>query len=312
MSLLQTLSTTLPVIFLVGIGLFFRRTQFIKPGSIADFKKLVVNLTLPLVLFKAFSSMQFEPRFLLIVASVFTACTLVMLAASRLPFLPGLTSPYSSYLMAGFEAGMLGYAVFSSTYGEANIPRFAVIDLGQVLFVFFVLVTRLEASQSRRLSAVETLKQFFKTPVIIAILVGILANMSGVYRLLAGWELTASVLNTAEILAGLTLPLVAIVIGYELSFKPGSLVHPLQTVLLRLVVWVALALAFNVLVIRGILGLDPIFEAAVMLMAVLPAPFVIPLYLRQGDSEERDYIINTLSLGTLAALAGVVIIRLLY
>ena len=151
MSLLQTLSTTLPVIFLVALGFFFRRVQFIKPSSVSDFKPLVVNVTLPLVLFKAFSTMQFEPRFLLIVASVFVACTLVMLAAARLTFFPGLTSRYSSYLMAGFEAGMLGYAVFGSTYGVANIPHFAVIDLGQVLFVFFILVTRLEANATAKI-----------------------------------------------------------------------------------------------------------------------------------------------------------------
>jgi hypothetical protein len=47
-------------------------------------------------------------------------------------------------------------------------------------------------------------------------------------------------------------------------------------------------------------------------MAILPAPFVIPLYLRQGEGEERDYIVNTLSLGTLAALIGVVAVRLMY
>jgi predicted permease len=312
MSILQTLSTTLPVIFLVAVGFLFRRIKFIKPDSISDFKSLVVNVTLPLVLFKAFSTMQFEPRFLLIVACVFIACTMVMLASSRLTFLPGLSSPYSSYLMAGFEAGMLGYAVFSAMYGDANIPHFAVIDLGQVLFVFFILVTRLQAEQSQRLSLRETIVQFFKTPVIIGILAGILANLSGVYNLLAGWELTGSVLHTAEILAGLTLPLVAIVIGYELSFKAGSLVRPLQTVVLRLVVWVALAVGFNALVIRGILGLDPVFEAAVLLIAALPAPFVIPLYLKQEEAGERDYIVNTLSLGTVAALAGVVIVRMIY
>lgn len=238
MSFLQTIATTLPVIFLVALGVLFRRTRFIKPESVGDFKSLVVNLTLPLVLFKAFATMQFEARFLLIVVCVFSACAAVMLVAARLTSVPGLTSKYSSYLMAGFEAGMLGYAVFSATYGEANIPRFAVIDLGQVLFVFFILVTRLQACQGRRLSLRQTIVQFFKTPAIIGILAGILANLSGVYRLLAGWELTGSVLHTAEILAGLTMPLVALVIGYELSFKAGSLVKPLQTVVLRLVVWV--------------------------------------------------------------------------
>jgi predicted permease len=312
MSILQTISTTLPVIFLVIVGYLFRRIGFIKQASISDFKSLVVKVTLPLVLFKAFSTMQFEPRFLLIVASVFTACTVVMLVSSRLSFFPGLNSHYSAYLMAGFEAGMMGYAIFSATYGDANIPHFAVIDLGQVLFVFFILVTRLQAEQSQRLSLRKTIGQFFKTPVIIGILLGILANLSGAYKLLSGWDLTGSVLHTGEILAGLTMPLIAIVIGYELSFKAGSLVRPLQTVALRLVVWVALAVAFNALVIRGVLGLDPVFEAAVMLMAVLPAPFVIPLYLRQGEEKDRDYIVNTLSIGTVAALVGVVVVRMIY
>jgi len=77
-------------------------------------------------------------------------------------------------------------------------------------------------------------------------------------------------------------------------------------------VWVALAVGFNALMIRGILELDPVFEAAVLLMAVLPAPFVIPLYLKQEETGERDYIVNTLSLGTVAALAGVVIVRMIY
>ncbi len=312
MTLLQTLATTLPVIFLVALGVVFRVIHFVSEATVHDIKSLVVNLTLPLLLFKAFATMQFEARFLLIVACVFGACTVVMLLASRLRFLPGLRPRYASYLMAGFEAGMLGYAVFSATYGVDAIPRFAVIDLGQVLFVFFILVTRLEASQSRRQSAGQTVLQFFKTPVIIGILAGVLANLSGLYRLLSGWELSNSLLHTAEILAGLTTPLVALVIGYELSFKAGALWHPLQTVAMRLLVWVSLALGFNALVIRGVLGLDPIFEAAVMLMAVLPGPFVIPLYLRQGQGEDRDYIVNTLSLGTVAALVGVVVVRAVY
>ena len=57
---------------------------------------------------------------------------------------------------------MLGYAVFGSIYGVENISRFAVIDLGQVLFVFFILVTRLEFQQNHRLTIGQTLKQFLK------------------------------------------------------------------------------------------------------------------------------------------------------
>lgn len=312
MNILQTLSATLPVILLVLLGILIRRVRLIQEGTVADFKKLIVNLTLPLLLFKAFATMQFEARYLVIVAIIFAACTLVMFLSTRLKFIPGLSSDYSPFLMAGFEAGMLGYAIFGSIYGEANIPYFAVVDLGQVLFVFFILITRLETHQGRQISLAQTFKTFIKSPVIIGILSGVIANFSDAYTALAGWELTNSVLKTAEILAGLTTPLVALTIGYELRFQKGRLALPLQTVALRLVLWVGLALLFNFLVIRQSLGLDRTFEAAVLLMAILPAPFVVPFYLKAGESEERDYILNTLSLGAIVTLIGSVIIRLLY
>jgi len=312
MTSLETLSSTLPIIFLVLAGILIRATHLIQPEAVADIKKLVVNVTLPLLLLKAFATMTFELRYLLIVSIIFLACTLVMFLTARLRVVPGLTSRYASYLMAGFEAGMLGYALFSSIYGAENISRFAVIDLGQVLFVFFVLITRLKFQQERRLNASETLLTFLKSPVIIAILAGILMNLSGAYLALAGWPITDSLLKTAEILAGLTTPLVALVIGYELRFQRSGLLQPFLTVFIRLVGGVALALALNHLVIRQLLGLDRLFEAAVLLMALLPAPFVIPLYLQESDLSERDYILNTLSLGTITALVGAIVVRMFY
>jgi malate permease and related proteins len=312
MNTLQTFTATLPVIFLVLIGILIHRVQLVGERTIQDFKKLVVNITLPLLLFKAFATMVFEARYLFIVASVFIACTLVMLLSSKLRFIPGLTSMYSSFLMAGFEAGMLGYAIFGSIFGEASIPNFAVIDLGQVIFVFFILITRLEQGQGRQFNLYQTFLNFLKTPVILGILAGVIANFSGVYRILSGWELTFSLLHTADILAGLTLPLVALVIGYELKFQKRRLILPVLTVSLRLLVWGTLAVLFNIFVIRQIMGLDRNFEAAVMLMAILPAPFVVPFYLKSDQAEERDYILNTLSIGTVVALIGSVIIRMVY
>ena len=312
MNALQTMSATLPVIFLVLLGILIRKVQLISAEAIRDFKKLVVNVTLPLLLFKAFATMVFEARFVLIVASIFLACTLVMFLSSKMGFLPGLSSVYSSFLMAGFEAGMLGYAIFGSIFGDANIPHFAVIDLGQVLFVFFILITRLAVLQGRRLSLAQTLLNFVKSPVIIGIFAGIIANFTGLYRLLAGDALAPSLINTVSILGGLTTPLVAMVIGYELQFQKGRMALPLQTVALRLVVWVGLALLFNALVIRQLMGLDRNFEAAVMLMAILPAPFVVPIYLRDDHKGEQDYILNVLSIGTVVALIGGAIIRLVY
>lgn len=309
---MQTLSAVLPVILLVLLGLLLQRIKLISAETVSDLQKIVVNITLPLLLFKAFATMTFEPRYFLIVAVVFLSCVLILAASFRLRFLPGLKPVFSPFLMAGFEAGMLGYAMFAAVFGVENVPYFAVIDLGQVLFVFFILVTRLEVFEGGKFDLKNAFMKFLKTPVIIGILAGGVANFFGLYWIISGIALTESILRTMEILAGLTTPLVAIVIGYGLHFQKGNLTEPVKTVALRLFVWVSLAILFNTLVIHQLMGLDRLFEAAVLLMAVLPAPFVVPFYLSEKSSGDKDYILNTLSIGTLAALAGGIIIRVIY
>ena len=312
MQILATMSATLPVILLVVLGFILQKIRLINENTIADMQKLVVNITLPLLLFKAFSTMTFAPEYFLIVAIIFTACVIVMLLAARMKSVPGLSQTYASFLMAGFEAGMLGYAMFAAIYGDENISFFAVIDLGQVLFVFFVLITRLEMHQGREMNLRHTLITFLKTPVIIGILAGGVANIFGLYKLMEAQPLSNSILRTTEILASMTTPLVAIVIGYGLKFRKGSLSEPARTVFLRSALWIILALIFNALVIRQLLGLDRLFEAAVLMMAILPAPFVVPFYLSENNNKEKEYILNTLSLGTIFALFASVVIRFLY
>jgi predicted permease len=312
MKIIETFSATLPVIMLVFVGIILQRVKLISRQTIDDLQRLVVNITLPLLLFKAFATMHFEARYFLLVTIIFSACTIVLFVSAKMIFIPGLKNPYASFLMAGFEAGMLGYAMFSAIYGGDNISYFAVIDLGQVLFVFFILITRLEIFQGRDFGLRRTLKNFFKTPVILGILAGGLVNALGVYNVLESQALTGSVLRAAEILAGMTTPLVAIVIGYGLQLRTRGLSEPVKTITLRLILWVVLALAFNYLVIRQLLGLNRMFEAAVLIMAILPAPFVVPFYLPSDNDESKEYILNTLSLGTVVALFASVIVRLIY
>ena len=113
-------------------------------------------------------------------------------------------------------------------------------------------------------------------------------------------------------ISGLTATLVALVIGYELNFQIKGLPNALQTCGIRLATWVLLAAGLNFFILRGVLGLDRTFEAAVMIMAVLPAPFVIPLYLQEGEQVEQEAILNVLSLGIVIALLGSMIVKLLY
>ena len=80
----------------------------------------------------------------------------------------------------------------------------------------------------------------------------------------------------------------------------------------------AAAIAFNILVIDRLLGLDRLFQAAVMTMAVLPPPFVVPLYMARArgrdvtDDPDHDYLANTLSLATIVTLAAITVVGVVY
>jgi predicted permease len=310
--LIQALSRVLPIILLLLLGVLLNWRRFIRPETVADLKKLVVNLTLPAVLFLAFAQVDLESRHLVIVVLVFAGCTLALLAGRLIRSLVGLRSPYFPMLMTGFEAGMLGYAIFGSVYGQENIFKFGVIDLGQVTFVFFILVTVLERISRGARPFSKTIANFFKTPVILAILLGVLANHVHLASALAAWPPSNSLLAALELLGRLTTPLVAVIIGYEMRLVRGSLQKPLATVGLRLLLWVPAGLLLSTLVIDRLLGFDRVFQAAVMTMAVLPPPFVIPLFMDETDVAERTFVVNTLSLATLATLLAFAVVSFVY
>lgn len=185
------------------------------------------------------------------------------------------------------------------------------MDLGQVIFVFFVMVTLLERQSSGARPFRETLLNFVKTPVIVAILTGIVFNQLGLQEAFAAWAPATSVLDALSLLGGMTTPLVIIAIGYELRLQAGGLWPPALTVAVRLALWMPIGL----LLIRSLLpwlGLEPGFAAALATLIVLPPPFVIPLFMPAGAEEERDYVLNTLTLATLVTLIAFALVTIIY
>jgi hypothetical protein len=312
MVFLTALAKVLPIFLLIVLGLTLRRIRFLQPATVGDLKRLIVNVTLPAALFLAFAGVAVELGYLLIVVVMFLACGGVLLLGRPLGRWVGLRSAYFPSLLAGFEAGMMGYAIFGAVYGAENIYKFGIVDLGQVLFVFFVLVPGLGRMTAGAQSLRTTVVGFLKTPVILAILGGLLFHALGLTALFRGQPVLNSVLETVGLLGAMTTPLVALVIGYELEFRPGELRGPLLTEEIRLLIWVPAGLLFAWLVVGGLLGLDTVFQAAVATMVLLPAPFVIPIFMREASEEDTNYVVNTLTLGTLVTLFAYALVPIFF
>ncbi|MBN2881888.1 MAG: AEC family transporter, partial [Clostridia bacterium] len=129
----EVLLKVLPLLAAVILGYFLFKTGFLKDNHIEGFKKIVVNVTLPAGLLIAFASIDFKLKYILVFAAVFTACLLMFLLAKLIARLLKIKSPFFPFLLTGFEAGMMGYALYGGIYGLDKLSEFGIIDVGQVL-----------------------------------------------------------------------------------------------------------------------------------------------------------------------------------
>lgn len=321
---LEAVANVLPVLLLVGLGVLIRRQSLIRATTIDDLRHLVLNIALPAALFLAFLRTNIEVQYAVIVALVFAATTLVFLAFLTVARGASIGPAAAPGLISGFEGGMLGFAIFGAVFGRDELYRYGVVDLGQEPFIYFILATwlaRRGSAEAPRLAA--AVAGFVRTPVVMSIAAGVLGSALGLGQALDASPIGAGVLQAVALVGGLTTPLIAIVVGYSTRLRRGSLGAPVAIIAARLAIWVPLALIFNVVVIDTLLGLDRLWQAAVMTMAILPPPFVVPLFMRnavaapddagaEGAAEEQEYVMNALSVGTLVTLGACVAVAIAY
>lgn len=299
----QFVLNLVPIVALFLLGFFVRRVRLLDAPSVESLRRLVVNVALPALLFLAFSTLKLEVRLLAVVAAVFAVCSIMVLLGRLIGRLLGIASPYFAILMGGFETGMIGYAIFIAVFGSQNVSRLALVDFGQVTFVFFVLVAMLTSLKGERPRAGELMLRLVTSPVIVAIFMGLAVGLLRAVVPFGGSSVYRIFTTFLGMLSNLTVPLICIVIGYQLQVDRHHLWLPLLTLAIRTGLLLGFAYVVGVFVVGRFLHLDPMYRNAVYTMFILPPPFVIPLFMAQEDVENVRYVSNTLSLGTVVSTA---------
>ncbi|MGB4405533.1 MAG: permease [Sphaerochaeta sp.] len=300
----------LPILLLFVLGFVLQRSKCFSEPTIAGIKRIVSDLALPALMFQAFSHVEMESSYLILVVTIFMVCLVMVLLGKALAKPLGMSSPYFPLMMGGFEMGMLGYALFISVYGVEHLGKLALVDLGQVLFVFFVLMALLIKERDGVHNKGVLLRQFITSPVILAIFAGILASIFA--NNVSPNPLFTALGEFIDLLARLTVPLIAISIGYGIHIKGEGLAKAFKTILVRKVLLVAFALLINRFLVDNLLGMSAIYRYAVLLMFLTPPPFIITIFMKKGDKENADYVDNTLSMDTLVSLILVMVATTIY
>lgn len=278
---LDILPKAIPIFVLLALGYLLKQREFLKVETINELKKLIINFSLPAVLFISFLNIDIQINFLWIVLIIILINLLMLYLGKVFAVVLGKNDPYFPLVFTGFEVGMLGIPLFAAIYGLDNVKFMGVIDIGQEFYVWFILLAiLLKLKNSNQNNNFKYLfKTFISSPIIISIFSALLLNGFGIRDLLKKNLIYISVINSFELLASLTIPLILIVIGYEMRFKLNDIALSLKIILLRISLYLILGVLINKYIFVDLLSLSKMYSRALLSVLILPPPFILPFFI---------------------------------
>ena len=291
---IAVIQTALPVFLALGLGMLCRSRDFLSREGVDALKKVVINLTLPFVLLNAFATAEYSAAALILPALMFGICCLALGLGFLAVRLFRIKGKLTAFLASGFEAGMLGYALFVLLFPDVKISQFALPDIGQTLFVFTLY--KILLSGKRDFKAIG--KDMVTTPILWAVAAGVLIGATGLYGKLEDWGVSGVLNACTDFLSAPTGMIILLTVGYDLVLREIPWKKTAGVIAMRLgimVICLGVAVGLNRWVLGGIL-----FEGAMVLMLILPPPYVIPVF--ADEPAERVQISSALSALTLVTI----------
>lgn len=295
----EMLGSLLPVLLTLGLGMLARRTGVLEARGAETLKKVVSRITLPFVIFQAFMTADYRADMAVVFLLVLALCLITFAAGFVLRRrMPG-ASPLLPFTVAGYEMGMLGYPLFMILAGPGQMGSLAKVDLGQVLFVFTLYLFMLRRQTGEQQGLKDALMDILKNPVMAALVAGLLLGVTGLAGAIMASPAGRLVSSVCEFAGAPTAALILLAIGFEFRLDRALLRQVSRAILIRLALTAA-AGALVVFVLFLILPYDPWLMMAVLMMLILPAPFVLPVY--SGSEREKEFVSMYLSASTMVTI----------
>ncbi|WP_440210028.1 AEC family transporter [Actinobacillus pleuropneumoniae] len=219
-SLQFSIGVMLPTILLMLLGIFLRRRKFVDDDFCNTASKVMFNFALPTMLFLNVvkSPLDYSKDLNLIFAGLSGTLIIYMIAewwAAKYIRERGYRCIFTQGVFRT-NAAILGLALTINAYGEAGLATVSIYTASLViLFNVLSVITILNSLSDQKPSAARLAAAVAKNPLIQAIVLGIVVNYLQI-------RIPKSLMQTAQSLANITLPMALICIGATLDFKALS------------------------------------------------------------------------------------------
>ena len=303
----QVVITVFPIVFLLGLGMFFKRKNILSNEQVEGLKFVSMNVFLPLVLFRSFLNNTYDLSTLSYLVVLFPLC-LLMLEAGYLLKKRMKTDNCIPFMMTGFEVGMLGYALYGFLDGTGDLTPLALVDFGHSIFMFSTYFVLLNMSFGKG-SVKDSILSTMRSPFFVAFISGLFCGVLGLGKLLQGSLLMGFIDALFEVFSKALSATILISLGYGIEIRKEVLKQSLILVVFRMILsfisaFIAIK-AFDLLI-----GVDEKMLKALLVFFILPPTYTVAAYVK--DARSMKLVSTMSSIYTILSVVSYLLIVLLF
>ena len=298
--MLIAISKIIPILLLIGFGLYLNKRHNIPSEVIPTLRKGIVNIALPAVLFLTFKNMSIEKEFYLVTIIVLMMLTIFYVIGYLISRSPKMHTNLTPFFMTSTAFGTIGITLYSAVFGMDQLAQYTILGIGHEFFVWFIYLTLIRQHFEKTRFSLKTIKGFAESPLVISIVLGIFLNLSGIGAQINSNFLWMGMEATLEYLSNIITPLLLIIIGYSIRLEPQYLFEATKLVVIRLIIMLSIGYIIKWFVIDALMNTNMYFDFGYYTFLILPPPFSLSIFIGEYENQENEAILsNALVLSTI-------------
>jgi len=292
--MINVLSKIFPVFFMIILGIISKKKNLISQKGREGINDLVFKVLFPIMIFNLLFSADFKTQYLLVIIYILISYLFILFIGKLLSNFTGKKySSFSNLLLITQECGSVALPLFLSICPGSSVMT--IIDLASLITCFIILPVIVQKKTSESNNIKEILINTIKNPFVIAVILGLFGNFTGLYNVLYNsdlFDLYSSVVNMA------TTPIVSIIlfgIGYDIKFEKETFIQVSKLILVRILLYVLVIFGFFLLFPS--LMKEKEFMIAVIIYFTSPVgfgtvPIISPLFKDKDDASYASAFVS--------------------
>lgn len=306
---MTVLTTLFPVFFMLLLGLVSHIKGWVTVNQKNGANSIIFKILFPVLVFNLMANANIELSHISIILYVYIAYLVILVIGKFIT--QHITKKYQKfapYLLTVVEGGNVALPLYLSIVGQSSTT--VIFDLGGIMICFITIPILIAKEVSAGSSYKDIIKSIFTNTFVIAVILGLFMNFTGLYELLLASSFGDMISTTINQVTAPIIPMILFILGYDLNIDSHNLKPVLRLIAVKFVYYAFVILGFFVLFPE--LMADKSFMMAPIIYFMCQTgfglmPIIEPLYQDEDDASFTSAFVSIFMIVTLFVYTMVVI-----